>query len=89
MTKQTSNKPTAKAEKGSAIPDFEQSLGDLETLIEQMERGDLTLEESLAHFERGVTLTKTCQLALKEAQLKVDKLLSGGELEAFDRPADE
>lgn len=54
---------------------FEQSLKELETLVEKMEQGDLSLEESLQHFERGVQLTRTCQQALKDAEQKVETLL--------------
>ena len=48
---------------------------ELEELVERLEQGDLSLEESLAAFERGVTLTRTCQSALKEAEQKVEILL--------------
>ncbi len=48
---------------------------DLETIVERLERGDLSLEESLAAFERGVLLTRSCQAALKEAEQKVEILL--------------
>ena len=51
--------------------DFEKALAELEQLVETMEKGDLTLEESLKQFERGVTLTKACQKALAEAEQKV------------------
>lgn len=54
---------------------FEASLKELEQLVEQMERGDMPLEESLKSFERGVRLTRTCQQALKEAEQKVQILL--------------
>lgn len=54
---------------------FEQSLRELETLVEKMEQGDLSLEESLQHFERGVQLTRACQQALKDAEQKVETLL--------------
>ncbi|NJN52004.1 MAG: exodeoxyribonuclease VII small subunit [Gammaproteobacteria bacterium] len=53
---------------------FEASLAELETLIEHMEAGDLTLEESLKAFERGVSLTRDCQAALKRAELRVQAL---------------
>lgn len=59
----------------STPPDFEQSLAELETLVEQMESGDLTLEKSLSQFERGMALSKACQEALTAAQLRVDTLL--------------
>jgi exodeoxyribonuclease VII small subunit len=55
--------------------DFETAMRDLEALVERLEHGDLPLEESLAAFERGVMLTRTCQAALKEAEQKVEILL--------------
>jgi exodeoxyribonuclease VII small subunit len=63
------------AKKRQETPQFEQSLQELEALVEKMEKGDLSLEESLQHFERGVQLTRTCQQALKEAEQKVETLL--------------
>ena len=51
--------------------DFEKALAELEQLVETMEKGELTLEESLVQFERGVTLTRACQKALSEAEQKV------------------
>jgi len=51
--------------------DFEKALAELEQLVETMEKGDLTLEESLKQFERGVSLTRACQKALAEAEQKV------------------
>ena len=68
--------PTPKAEaETEAQPDFETAMRDLEELVERLERGDLSLEESLAAFERGVMLTRACQTALKEAEQKVEILL--------------
>lgn len=55
--------------------DFEAALAELETLVERMEQGDISLEESMKLFERGITLTRTCQIALKEAEQKVHVLL--------------
>ncbi len=63
------------AKKRQETPRFEQSLQELEALVEKMEQGDLSLEESLQHFERGVQLTRACQQALKEAEQKVETLL--------------
>lgn len=61
--------------------DFEQSLQELESLVNQMEQGDLSLEESLQAFEKGVGLTRECQNILAEAEQKVQILVeSGGEL---------
>ncbi len=66
---------------------FEDSLEELEQLVEQMEQGDLSLEESLKSFERGIKLTSTCQKALQEAEQKVQILLEKNgkkTLEPFD-----
>jgi exodeoxyribonuclease VII small subunit len=54
---------------------FEDSLEELEQLVAQMEQGELSLEESLKSFERGVKLTSTCQKALQDAEQKVQILL--------------
>ena len=55
--------------------DFEQSLQQLEALVEAMENGDLGLEESLKAFEKGVALTRACQAALDNAEQRVNLLL--------------
>lgn len=62
----------------SPLP-FEDALKELEALVEKMEHGELSLEESLQCFERGVALTRHCQQALKEAEQKVEILLEKGE----------
>lgn len=59
----------------SPVADFEASLGSLEQLVESMEAGEMSLEESLAAYERGVGLYRRCQSALEQAELRV-KLLS-------------
>jgi exodeoxyribonuclease VII small subunit len=58
------------------LPDFETALSELETLVEKMEQGDQSLDESLKQFERGVQLTRSCQQALKDAEQKVQILLT-------------
>lgn len=63
------------AVKKKAVPDFEKALNELESLVEQMEKGDMSLEDSLKAFERGIVLARTCQQALKEAEQKVQLLL--------------
>ncbi|PCJ49583.1 MAG: exodeoxyribonuclease VII small subunit [Gammaproteobacteria bacterium] len=55
---------------------FEQQLAELESLVEQMENGDVSLEDSLASFEKGIKLARSCQKSLKDAELKVKILLS-------------
>ncbi|CAI3789974.1 Exodeoxyribonuclease 7 small subunit [Pseudomonas sp. MM227] len=67
--------------------DFEQSLADLQTLVERLENGELSLEDSLSAFENGIRLTRDCQSALAQAEQKVQVLLEkDGELteEPFD-----
>ena len=54
---------------------FEDILGRLEQVVLRLEKGDLPLEESLRTFERGVALTRDCQLALQSAQARVEILL--------------
>jgi len=74
------------AKRGQKTPDFETALAELEALVEKMEQGDLSLDESLKQFERGVQLTRSCQQALKEAEQKVQILLEKDgqpSLEAF------
>ena len=73
----------------SETPDFERALGELESLVERLERGDLPLEEALRTFERGVELTRHCQTSLRAAQQKVEILLKrSGQagIEAFSVP---
>lgn len=56
-------------------PTFEQSLNDLQALVERLESGDLSLEESLATFEQGIALTRECQSALQDAEQRIQLLL--------------
>ena len=53
---------------------FEQSLKDLEGVVAAMENKQLTLDEALAQFEKGVTLSKNCQEALTQAELKIETI---------------
>jgi exodeoxyribonuclease VII small subunit len=55
---------------------FEEALEELESLVSSMEEGDLSLEESLQAFEKGIKLTRECQTALKQAEQKVQVLLN-------------
>ena len=57
--------------------DFEAALENLEELVEAMEEGELSLEESLQAFEKGVKLTRECQTALDKAEQKVHLLVAG------------
>lgn len=76
-----------KPSKSESNVDFEASIKELEALVEKMEQGDLSLEQSLKDFERGVALTRACQQALREAEQKVQMLSGkdeGSELSPFD-----
>jgi exodeoxyribonuclease VII small subunit len=56
---------------------FEEALGRLETLVQNLERGDLSLDESLKAFEEGVKLSKSCLKLLDEAERRVEILMAG------------
>jgi len=62
-------------EKTQDLPDFEKALEELESLVEQLESGDLSLDQSLQQFKRGVELTRHCQGVLEQAQQTVEQLL--------------
>tara|TARA_B110000444_G_scaffold258463_1_gene299473 strand:+ start:443 stop:682 length:240 start_codon:yes stop_codon:yes gene_type:complete len=65
--------------------DFEKKINELEKIVDDMEKGSLSLEDSLKFFEDGIKITRECQQALKDAELKVEILTKGsGELKAFD-----
>lgn len=67
---------------------LEKSLADLEVLVEELESGDLTLDQAMKKFEEGIKLTRGCQAALKQAEHKVEILLKSAgnddKLESFD-----
>ncbi len=65
---------------------FEAQLATLEAIVDNLEKGELPLEESLAQFEKGVKLTRECQQMLDQAQQKVSILTQDGEqLESFEK----
>ena len=59
-------------------PDFEKSLAELEALVLKLESGELSLDQSLDCFKRGVELTRHCQSVLNEAQKTVELLVQTG-----------
>lgn len=63
--------------------DLEKALAELESIVGQLESGELLLEKSLKQFERGVRLSRECQAALQEAEQRV-QLLMGEELRKLD-----
>jgi exodeoxyribonuclease VII small subunit len=73
----------------SPVANFERSLDELEQLVQKMEQGDQSLDESLAAYERGVALYRQCQTALERAELRVKLLSDPGKPEsAEDFPTD-
>lgn len=64
------------------IQDFETALVELDALVKKLEEGDLTLEQSLALYERGVQLSRFCHARLEEAERRIEILSDRGELKA-------
>ena len=77
--------PTTPAAETSPVAEFEHSLDELEQLVGKLEQGELSLDESLQAFERGIALYRSCQGALDAAELRV-KLLTDPEDPASARP---
>ena len=75
MTAKVKKKATARGK----TPNFESALKELETLVQRMEEGETSLEDSLKDFERGIELTRQCQQALKTAEQKVQQLIGEGD----------
>ncbi|MFQ5566383.1 MAG: exodeoxyribonuclease VII small subunit [Paracoccaceae bacterium] len=61
---------------------FEEALAALEQVVSQLEGGQVPLEQSIAHYERGDALKKHCDAKLGEAELKVEKIVAGDDGEA-------
>ncbi|HEX7815644.1 exodeoxyribonuclease VII small subunit [Dyella sp.] len=68
-------KPAPATSENTTPVDFEQSLDELEKLVARMEGGDMSLDDSLSSFERGIGLYRHCQQALEKAELRVRLLL--------------
>lgn len=73
---------TEKANVG--IKDLEKNLDELGALVEKLESGDLSLDDALKQFERGIALTRQAQAALQAAEQKVQVLMANGELSDLD-----
>jgi exodeoxyribonuclease VII small subunit len=82
MARKPSRKPAAKpaGTESSPVP-FEEALSELETIVEELEDGSLSLENALSRFERGIQLSKQLQKQLTAAEARVRKLVGreGGE----------
>lgn len=55
---------------------FEKSIAELEQVVTSLEKGDLSLDNALKAFEKGIGLTRTCQTLLTDAEQKVEQLLN-------------
>lgn len=55
---------------------FEEAMGELESLVTSLEKGDMPLDDALQAFEKGNSLVKKCQKTLKDAELRVEKVLA-------------
>lgn len=68
------------------MPTFEENLKSLESVVEQLERGDLPLEDSVKLFERGMSLSAACKQDLEAAEGKLQVLMKqqNGKMEAKD-----
>lgn len=76
MLKKESKKKTSKKSTNKTDGlDFEGSMIELEELVERMESGEQSLEESLKDFERGIALTRGCQKSLQQTEQKIQQLI--------------
>ncbi len=71
------------SKKTEAGPDFEKTLAELEKLVENLEEGDLSLDESLSGFKQGIELTRRCQSVLDNAQQTVEQLINSEDEESL------
>ncbi len=65
---------------------FEEALAELESIVAQLEAGELTLEVSLSLFERGQQLAKRCNTQLESASLRIEQLTADGEIIELPSP---
>ncbi len=68
---------------------FEEALKELETLVEDLEKGDLPLEEAVKKYEEGRKLSKHCHTLLEEAEKALTKKMENGQETDFDMPKDD
>ena len=68
------------------IKDFESAVGELETIVKTLEGGEISLEQSLQLFERGVLLSRFCHTRLEDAERRVEILTEQGERQTAPNP---
>jgi exodeoxyribonuclease VII small subunit len=64
----------------TSIKDFEAAIAELEAIVKRLEEGDMSLEQSLSLYERGVQLSRFCHTRLEEAERRIEILNERGEL---------
>jgi exodeoxyribonuclease VII small subunit len=69
---------TEKNDDITALP-FEQAIAQLEAIVDQLEKGAVPLEESIAAYERGEALKKHCDALLKSAEQRIEKIMLGAD----------
>jgi len=79
---------------GTTIPaeiaalSFEEALAELQELVKRLERGDNKLDDAIRSYERGALLKRHCEAKLREAQMKVEKIVLGADGSVGAQPAD-
>jgi exodeoxyribonuclease VII small subunit len=79
---------------GSAMPaeiaamSFEQALAELQELVKRLEKGDNKLDDAIKSYERGALLKRHCEAKLREAQMKVEKIVLGADGSVGVQPMD-
>ena len=67
---------------------FEQALNELQALVKQLEKGDNKLDDAIKSYERGALLKRHCEAKLREAHMKVEKIVLGADGSVGAQPAD-
>ena len=86
MAKDTTSKTNAPIPKEIQKLSFEDALGQLESIVQKLESGDVKLEDSIEFYEKGTQLKAHCQAKLQDAQSKVEKLVVGASGKASAEP---
>lgn len=84
---QKRKKPMSKSKTAEQKPAFESAVAELERIVAEMEGGQMSLEDSLASYRRGITLLKACQDQLSDAENQL-RQFDGETLKAIDLPAE-
>ena len=78
MSREASADSTAEKQQAQDF-NLEQSLGQLEEIVQTLEDGDLSLEQAMKKFEQGVGLSRACQTALTQAEQRIRELIDDGD----------